>query len=792
MKRHSRIIAVILTVVIALNVPISVNAETLTEAGLTEDSRGYGGLGNQDKNRTEDSVLVRVSIGGGDSDWNNGDFSNYYVYKNDSGVVFDQYELSIGDIDNDGDIDMTDLFSKLEEYKLDGSCALDYSTSDFGDFYMDVFGISTGGSLTYKLNNIFCQAGTPDLYDGDSVVILLMTGESNMWSTIDDSCYEHVATQYDPNNVPTDWYDAGGNADGSDDTVFYSKYIDMMKANLEGSLVEGASLSDGNCYWQEMRILRNNDITDEVYNARLPYFDSYHQQKVAEAEAGKLKAVNAMRDASVTGDEQMLDYLAHGYNGKDAATWDKAAGMYAVDYILMCLDNEDYATDEEMAVNLADYAASESVRDDLINYIVTTDGCWGGGWFTYDTGAQNAQAIIPYYDMYPEVRDRVDAFLEEAVAKFRTDKSTPSAFDASSSSEVSRALCLMYCKTGDEQYAEEALELYNMVVEMGLENTKFHGNAMDVWRMALNEWGLNKSVCGDIIDVVGGVFEMFYETATIGKNMVVHLRSNEELNNLALYELVLKIPEGLQLIDVVSPVVDEVEYNLDGDELRIVIADLGNKLNITKASDVLKINFKTTASGKVKCGVLSSNGYTDSENQVAISIDNKPVDVVEPYGVTSQVLYKGNAGSKFIDKEAKVEKITFGGKVDVDGAMVVHIGDKSYDMYESKDLSTESASVYLTYIPSSITEEQLSDIDCYEVIKTSPKKIVTIGDVDENSDVDVKDALHVIRIWVGKEKMTENKTLISANVDGDSDITNADTLAIVENKVNSRQFKVLN
>ena len=324
MKNLTKCMACMLSVAIVVTCsPVPVYANTLNGAGLSESSRGYGGLGNQDKDREEESITIRVSIGGGDSDWESGEFSDYYVYKSD-GKVFDQYELSFGDIDDDGDIDMTDLFIRLDDYKAVGTCALSYSTSEYGDFYQNVFGISTGGSLTYKLNNIFCQAGTPDLYDGDSVVILLMTGDSNQWSEIDDSIYEHVTPSGNPNSVSTSWYNA--DSEGVNDEferAGYHKYIDLMCENLEESFTNNAVLSDGNCFWQEMRILRNNNITDPFYIDKMDYFEKYHEAKTAEAEAGKLKAVNAMRDASVTGNEQMLNYLAHGYNGTDAATFDR-------------------------------------------------------------------------------------------------------------------------------------------------------------------------------------------------------------------------------------------------------------------------------------------------------------------------------------------------------------------------------------------------------------------------------------------------------------------------------------
>ncbi len=794
MRKKFGAVVCALTCAVSLCAPMLVNAKTLGEANLTEATRGYGGLGNQDRGRTEDSISVRVSVGGGDSDWETGNFYNYYVYRTSDGKTMDQYEISFGDKDNDGDIDMTDLFMELENYKDISGCNLSYSSGEYGDFYEDVFGISTGGSLTYKLNNIFCDAGTPDLYDGDSVVILLMTGDSNQWSEIDDSIYETVEPEYDPNNVELNWFKESDILKDDSAKTGYSKYIEQMKDNLQSSFTEEVALSDGNCFWQEMRVLRNNNSNDEVYRDKLILFEKYHVAKQEEAASGKLKAVNAMRDASVTGDSKMLDYLAHGYNGKDAFTYDKTAGMYAVDYILMCLDNENYAKDELMADNLSDYEKSPSVRDDLINYIVNTDGCFGGSFFTYDTGAQNVQAIIPYYDMYPEVRNRVDTFLEAAVSKFREDKNNPSTFDASSSSEVSRALCLMYLQTGDELYKNQALELYNYVLDMGLNNTKFKGNAMDVWRMALNEWGLNSILSEEIdlaVEVKSNVLEMFYETTTLGENMAMHLRSNEEINDISLYELELTIPSELTLVNVTSPLVDEVEYYKQGDSLRIVLANLGNTLHFTKSKDIVQINFKTKSAGKVQCEVVSSVGYADSENKKLLGVKNSSIDVLAPFSIQASVLYTGAKTSRFIDADSAVWKITFGAKVDVDENIVIHLGDKCYDMYELSDLTTDSASVYVAYLPQDITSKELTTVDSYEVVKDSEKKSITMGDVDSNGVIDVMDALHVIRIWVGKETIEDNGTLICSNVDGDRDITNADTLAIVENKVNNKEFKVL-
>ena len=119
----------------------------------------------------------------------------------------------------------------------------------------------------------------------------------------------------------------------------YTQYTQSLISNVEAGLLESTSLSDGSCYWQELRVLRFSGATDKsVYEDKLSYFDSYVEKKATQYDEGKLTAVNAMRVASVTGDEKYLDVLAHGYGGTDAFAYDKKAGTYAVDYILMALD----------------------------------------------------------------------------------------------------------------------------------------------------------------------------------------------------------------------------------------------------------------------------------------------------------------------------------------------------------------------------------------------------------------------------------------------------------------------
>lgn len=157
------------------------------------------------------------------------------------------------------------------------------------------------------------------------------------------------------------------------------------------------------------------------------------------------------------------------------------AGAYAMDYCLMALDSKGYwAYGEKLAESLSDWEASTSLRDDVVYSILNTAGCWGGAWFTLDTGCQNAQALVPYSKLYPEVKQKLDEVLNSYYAQIMS----VSYKDASSAGEFIRFAAIY----GDIQ---KASDVYKKFVDLGEANWKYKGNATDIQRMALGESALS-------------------------------------------------------------------------------------------------------------------------------------------------------------------------------------------------------------------------------------------------------------------------------------------------------------
>jgi hypothetical protein len=781
---------------------VSVYAQTLEEAGLTESTRGYAGAGNQNKSRTEKTVSVKLSFGGGgvdSSDWSS--LAEFTSYIDNEGEEILNKEYQVSDIDSDGDIDMTDLLSIADSDKR-GSIDFAYTTSDYGDFYTSVLGVDAGGSFTYWLDGTYCSYGDPDLYDGDDVVLVAFTGDYNSWGTTDESAYEGYKSSTTYSSL-ADVREASKDSSSTEDS-FSTKYLTQVALNVQTGLTGETSLSDGSCYWQELRALRFAKGADkDIFSAGREAFTSYVSSKEEQYEAGTLTAVNAMRVASVTGDEKYLDVLAHGYNGVDAAIYDEKAGTYAVDYILMCLDLNDYATQEGMSVSLADYAESESVRDDLIYYILNNTSCWGGNWFTYDTGAQNAQALVPYAEVYPEVKEKLDSYLDEAYNYFMDESYTGSSFDASSAGEVVR-FAAMY-----GEY-DKAKDIYDKVESIGLENTKFKGNAMDVTRMAIAEWGLNnadKSSSSDSVvpsvETVSGDYFIAIKSisGTSEMNGVLTIKPLDNITDAKLLELELELPEGLEVMSVTSEASSSVEYAVVNNKLRVTVGTLdGATTNFVTGDAALKFTVKGAVGteyvahlNSIKLWKSSEEYVEDAELERDYSFKLSTTTPEEDLKITATELYSGDAASEIVPTDMKAIKITV--SRDIEGTLVYTSPstNATYICYKSADMSVDGAVAYIALVPKTDTET-LVESDNYSISTDEADQQLDLifGDVNNDTEVTSADALQVVRMWVGKiTPEITSRLVLSTNVSGDNTVDNADTLSIVEHITDNKDWKVI-
>ncbi len=758
-----------------------IQAQTLSQAGkvemttsVVENGRGYGGAGNQDKSRAEDGVYVTVSV--------SIDTRTPQAYLLDCyGEAIRDREVYVKDTDHDGDIDMTDLFASLDSLKVTDT-KFSYTTSSYGDFYEDVLGISTGGWLTYELNGIFCNWGTPDLYDEDVLEVSLYEGYTDGgYFSVDD-----MPSGY-PKTRPSEATDSQASGD-TGRKAKYTQYTQSLISNVEAGLIESTSLSDGSCYWQELRVLRFSSATDKaVYEEKLPYFDSYVEKKATQYDEVKLTAVNAMRVASVTGDEKYLDVLAHGYVDTDAFAYDKKAGTYAVDYILMALDLNNYATDEEMASELSKYADSPSVRDDLVYWIVNNTTCWGGSWFTYDTGAQNAQALVPYADKYTEVRERLDSFASEAYTYFMREDITGSSFDASSAGEVIRFLC-MYGKSG------MAFDIYNKVQSIGLANTKYKGNAMDITRMAIAEWGLAEHFYeydAQSPDTTENSYitNLYVSEEGLGDSLVFEIKSNILESDVKLVDFELELPDGVKLTDVTSDITDTVNYGLSGNRLRVTAFRDTESFNIVAGTTLLKVRMSPETDGTYAVTVNSVNIRFSSELYRIADVQKTSSVEYESSGTTVAVrtLYEGTENSDIVPSAYKAVKINL--SIDEANQIVLKHSGNTYNLYRTSEFG--DSGTYLALVSKDVDNDALTDISNYYKTLDASTNLM-FGDVDEDGKITSADSLEIVKLWVGSSTRPITSSLVlRANVTGDEHINNEDTLAIIEHRTEGKIWKIL-
>jgi len=489
---------------------------TLTSAkeshkGETAERTSAGG-GNQVKGRGDDTASVYLTIGQGSTNWTSGfsgTFGSIKAYLDKNGKPMVNRKIEVSDEDGDDDVDATDLLIKAHKLYTD-DLKVKYTTSGMGDFYTQFWGIENEGWALYYLNGWFCETGTPDLYDEDSFIIYTMDEAEMMDLDVipaygfDEKTYESLDEIYqyseseeiDDSEKEEELELELGEAIEkiSEEKHYINTQVEALKNASQIKIVD----------WQTVLVVKENGLFTDEMKAKL--VDPRKDDEVDTAKNVKgIKGTDLLRVMVCFDDEDVIN----AFLTRDGLM--NSMGMYAVDYTLMYLDeHQKYFEGETIAENLSDYAKSNSKRDDAIYYILNTKGIWGGGWWTHDTGLQNLQALVPYYDTYPEVKEKIDTCLTDYYDAMMNE----SFCDASCAGEYIR----FAGKTGDY---EKALNVYERYANMGDANWKFKGNGIDKTRMARGESGLILKYKYIKIDSEGGIIEPPKEEKPVENSKII-------------------------------------------------------------------------------------------------------------------------------------------------------------------------------------------------------------------------------------------------------------------------------
>lgn len=119
-------------------------------------------------------------------------------------------------------------------------------------------------------------------------------------------------------------------------------------------------------------------------------------------------------------------------------------------------------------------------------------------------------------------------------------------------------------------------------------------------------------------------------------------------------------------------------------------------------------------------------------------------------------------------------------------------GNYTTDFLYNKAMSDKTEmSVYIALVNSDIDMESFTKADNYSINNKVSGDTVVFGDVNNDGIINAQDAMDILSIWTKKNNITDEKQILTLNVNGDNRINNLDAIEISEAFVNGKDFGVM-
>ena len=236
----------------------------------------------------------------------------------------------------------------------------------------------------------------------------------------------------------------------------------------------------------------------------------------------------------------------------------------------------------------------------------------------------------------------------------------------------------------------------------------------------------------------------------------------------------------------------KVDFNVDSDnKLRVVYTNT-NLDNISlKEGDLmtLKCKLKQDIKDNLTFKINEFNLKSDSQNTVKMNVSNANanIEIADKEIVSIKTLYQGD-GSDLIDSNKKAVAISL---LNVEENQEILFKDDVKLYYSEEFTSRLSNTTYVALVDSSISEEDLNNIDNYKISKDNESEAILFGDADDNQIINAQDALNNLSTWLRKSKAPNDKGIMVMNVTGDSKIDTSDALSVVEKYIKGEDFLVI-
>jgi len=119
-------------------------------------------------------------------------------------------------------------------------------------------------------------------------------------------------------------------------------------------------------------------------------------------------------------------------------------------------------------------------------------------------------------------------------------------------------------------------------------------------------------------------------------------------------------------------------------------------------------------------------------------------------------------------------------------------GNYKTNFFYNEEMSQKTeTSVYIALVDSGIDMKNFAKADYYSVNEKASGDTVIFGDVNDDGIINAQDAMDILSIWTKKNEITDEKQILSLNVNCDGHISNLDASEISESFVSGEDFGVM-
>ena len=126
----------------------------------------------------------------------------------------------------------------------------------------------------------------------------------------------------------------------------------------------------------------------------------------------------------------------------------------------------------------------------------------------------------------------------------------------------------------------------------------------------------------------------------------------------------------------------------------------------------------------------------------------------------------------------------------LDGIPHIVLNDNIIMLYSEEISKKTGAITYVALVDTTIALDGLNDVSKYNISSKSASTI-KFGDANSDDVVNAQDTLNTLSGWLRKSGSPNNNAILAMNITGDSRIDTYDVLGIMENYVNSSEYKIV-